>query len=70
MAEQHILRTFTGNDGEEYSMYEAQFATRGPFSWQKWYTCCECLFDFPEGDVLLKDGKAYCIPNKCYEDVI
>ena len=46
------------------TIYEAQQATRGPVSFQRWYTCAVCAFDYPQSKVVLKGGVAYCIPRR------
>ena len=56
---QHILRNINGTE-----MYEAQYATRGPAKFKKWYTCVVCAFDYPEDKVVLKGGAAFCTPRK------
>ena len=41
-------------------MYQASRATRGPYSFQRWHTCRTCGFDFPESEIMLINGGAYC----------
>ena len=69
---QYITRTiqFTSS-GVAYSttMKEAQFGTRGPARGRRWYTCIMCGQDYPVEKVILKGGKAYCIPLKDYLDM-
>lgn len=50
-------------------MLEAQYGTRGPFSWRKWYVCRICANDYPEDQVVLRHGVAYCIPGRDYLDL-
>ena len=39
---------------------EAQYASRGPASGRKWYTCVICGLDFPQDKVVIRGGAAYC----------
>jgi len=68
----HIRRSISWvSNGTTYLtyMFEAQRATRGPYSFRKWYTCRICGFDFPEDQVVLRGGAAYCIPYNHYYEI-
>jgi len=41
-------------------MYQANRTTRGPFSFQKWYTCRICAKDFPGSEIMHIQGAPYC----------
>lgn len=67
---QHITRTYTDADGVDHEMDEAQYATKGPATGKRWYVCVICGWGFPKAKVKLRSGVAYCIPNRCYEDLL
>jgi len=41
-------------------MYAPYRATRGPHSFQRWYTCQICGFDFPASEIVHVGGAPYC----------
>ena len=69
VSDQFITRTITDVDGNDHEMLEVQYTTRGPARGRRWYTCHICALDFPEDQVILSGGVAYCLPYKCYEDL-
>lgn len=70
MTENHTLLTQYDVDGVAYTVYEAASATSGPASGKRWYRCHLCAMDFREDQVMLIGGAAYCIPNRCYEEMV
>lgn len=63
----YTLLTQQDKDGNDYTVYEAESGTRGTANGKKWYTCHLCSFDFPEDEVKIIGGAAYCTLNKCFE---
>ena len=61
---------FTSMNGITYSMnvLEASSGVRGRQSWQKWYECYGCSFEFPESQTVLVKGRRYGVPCGCYRD--
>lgn len=35
----------------------------------RWGVCSVCLQEFPQSQMVRSNGKWYCIPNKCSEDL-
>ena len=63
---QYVTTTFTyeSTGGTvSTSMVWANYATRGPYTYRKWYNCTICGFDYPEDEVILRGGLAYCLPR-------
>lgn len=66
---QHIIRAIPytkprwdpdAGDTDSVDMLEAQFAPKGRFSWRRHYVCQICGFTYPQDEVLVKGGLAYC----------
>jgi formylmethanofuran dehydrogenase subunit E len=66
--EQFVTVTHT-KDGVDYEMLEARYAPKGPASGRLWYLCTICGGYFPEDEVRLKGGQAFCVPRRCYESM-
>ncbi len=68
----HTVVTGTGydKDGTEvsYEMYEAEFAVRKGHTFQRHYNCVICRFTYPRNEVVLRRGKAFCIPRGHYKE--
>lgn len=61
MSEQYVqVGTVTLSDGTEVPQYEAQFTTKGPHRFERWWRCAICGWEFPESEVSLINGAAYC----------
>ena len=48
---------------------EAQYTSYGPASGRKWFTCQICGLDYPEDEVSMQGGAAFCHENGCYKDM-
>lgn len=57
------------SDGAGGTMVQANFATKGPHSFRRWYNCQICGLSYPEDEVVLYGGVAYCIKFKHYEEI-
>ena len=58
------------DDGAGGTMLQANYATKGKFSWRRWYNCQICGFSYPEDEVILDDnGAAYCLRFNHYEEI-
>jgi len=73
MSEQYIERTVdydayrrVNPTGGSTTMIEAQFTPRGKQSWRRWYNCNICGLTYPEDEVRLIGGAAYCVKFKHY----
>ena len=69
MASQHVVRTYTDADDVDHEMFEAQFTSRYPFSFKRWYTCHICGLDYRIDEVMLQGGIAFCIPLEDYKEM-
>jgi hypothetical protein len=71
MSSQYVTTTVIyESNGVSYSttMEEAQFTSKGPYSFERWYQCQICAHDFPKSQVVLRGDAAFCIPHTCYLD--
>lgn len=50
------------------NMVEVNFTSKGRHSWRRWYQCSICGFSFPEDQVVLVGGAAYCTKYKHFLD--
>lgn len=66
--DQYIIRIITDPDGVDWEMYEAQYATKGPATGEKWFNCTICGDSFPKSKMAFKGGAPFCIPHRCYLD--
>ena len=58
------------DDGAGGTMLQANYATKGKFSWRKWHNCQICGFSYPEDEVVFDDsGTAYCLRFNHYEEI-
>jgi len=49
------------DDGAGGTMIQANYTSKGPASFRKWYNCQICGLSYPEDEVELDDsGAAYC----------
>lgn len=70
MASQYKAITVTDSDSVDHSMLEVQWPNKvGKVEYVRSYECVICGHDFKKYDVKLIGGRAYCVPNGCYEDV-
>ncbi len=70
---QYIERTVDyideNGDAQSVTMQEAQYApTHQGYSFKRWYVCSICLMSFREDEIMLINGKPYCIKHGCYLD--
>ena len=54
---------------DDNGMYEAQYVTSSPPRGERWYTCQICGLDFPESEVCVSGGAAFCYKYGCYKDM-
>ncbi len=60
----------TVDDGAGGTMLLANYASKGPQSWRRWYNCQICGFSYAEDEVVIDDsGAAYCYRFKHYEEI-
>ncbi len=68
----YIVRqyTYTDENGATQTLNanEAQQGTSGGPTGQRWWTCAQCRYDYPEDQFMFYGGVPYCIPNGCYEE--
>ena len=57
--------TYT-EDSTDYP--QATGATRGGQSFRRWHTCDVCRLDYPEDQIVMFRGKAYCTSG-CSDDI-
>jgi len=55
---------------EEYTMSVSSSGTRGKTGQGPFETCYICRYDYPVSKMLVKNGRYYCIPQKCYEEML
>jgi hypothetical protein len=61
MSSQHVQRgTTTLSDGSSAPVYEAQFVTGREHNYERWWRCVVCGFEYPESEVSVINGAAYC----------
>jgi len=59
----------TVSDGAGGTMVQANYATGKGQSFKRWYNCQICGFSYPEDEVILDGGLAYCLKFDHYLDI-
>ncbi len=54
-------------NGTAYTYYVD--GTKGPRTWEEWYRCSQCSFNYPRSKTRFFRGKAYGVPCGCYKDI-
>ena len=59
------------DDGAGGKMIQANYATKGGYSFKRWYNCQICGLSYPEDEVILDDesGAAYCLRFDHYLEI-
>lgn len=73
MAEELIWQAEGSSDPvgyEPYYMAVATSGTRGKVGTGQWAQCYICRYDYPISQMKKHHGRYYCIPQKCYEDIL
>lgn len=55
---------------EAYYMSVASSGTRGSVGTGPWAQCYVCRYDYPVSQMVKRNGRYYCKPQKCYEDLL
>ena len=54
---------------ETTAVSDDHFVKKGVVTGEKYYRCGVCGFNYPASEFTYFEGKRYCIPHKCYEDI-
>lgn len=55
---------------EAYTMSVNGAGTRGKAGQGPWQTCYICRYDYPESQMVKHNGRFYCRPQRCNEDLL
>lgn len=55
---------------EEYTMQVNSAGTDGSVGKGPYATCYVCRYDYPITSMIKKGNRYYCIPQRCYEDLV
>ena len=67
---QYVPVDVVDSQGNHYTMYDVQYSTtRKVWTGMKWYVCQICGFSYPQDKVRIRGDQAFCIPNRCYQEM-